>query len=95
VLRVDVFGVAGEKDRRGRLPLAPDKTHKLEVAVLVRVGGQAGEPEGFVTQLAAGISGEVRFGEAIGMPCGPLNQLDAVAIGIGEPARPEIVGTVR
>jgi hypothetical protein len=95
VLRVDVLGVAGDADRRWRSPLAPDKTHKLEVAVLVRVGGQTGEPEDFVTQLAVGISGEVRFGEAVGMPRGPLNQLDAVAIGVGEPARPEIVGTVR
>jgi hypothetical protein len=40
-------------------------------------------------------SREVRRGDAIGVPGRPLHQLDPVAVRVGEPARPEIVGTVR
>jgi hypothetical protein len=40
-------------------------------------------------------SREVRRGEAVGVPGRPLHQLDPVAVRVGEPARPEIVGTVR
>ncbi len=40
-------------------------------------------------------SREVRRGDAVGVPGRPLHQLDPIAVRVGEPARPEIVRTVR
>jgi hypothetical protein len=56
----------------------------------VGYGGQRRVP--WVASIA---SREVRRGDAVRVPGRPLHQLDPVAVRVGEPARPEIVGTVR
>src|SRR3954468_21822700 len=38
--------------------------------------------------------GEVGRGHALGVPGGPLDQLDPVAVGVGDPRGPEVSGAV-